>query len=203
MQLTRMPSRPWSPAMDCVSPTTAALEVVYGVLLLARRPAMEERVMMEPPPPFFISGHGVFRGEDDALDVDRHDVVPLLLGDVGHVGAGGDADVVVEDVEPTVALDRGAHHRLAVGGAGDVGGHGGRGPAFGLDEPAASPRRVRVRGQRGAPSRLRARRGWRRPCRCRRRGRSTPRPSRSPPCLRACLPRYSSSTDRHRRRRGR
>ena len=29
---------------------------MYGVLLFARSPAMDESVMMEPPPPFFISG---------------------------------------------------------------------------------------------------------------------------------------------------
>src|SRR6267378_5616558 len=50
MQLTRMPCRPWSPAIERVMPTTAAFEVEYGVLWLARRPAMEEMLMIEPPP---------------------------------------------------------------------------------------------------------------------------------------------------------
>src|SRR5205807_10666349 len=45
----------------------------------------------------------------DALpifDVDGHYPIPLLFGDFEHVGAHGYADVVVEDVEAAIALDR-------------------------------------------------------------------------------------------------
>ena len=41
-------------------PTTAAFEVEYGVLWLARRPATEEMLMIEPPPFFRICGMAYF-----------------------------------------------------------------------------------------------------------------------------------------------
>ena len=56
MQLVRIPSGPWSAAMEMVRPITAALDAVYGVLLWARRPAMEEMLMMDPPPTSIMRG---------------------------------------------------------------------------------------------------------------------------------------------------
>ena len=56
MQLVRMPSGPWSAAIEIVRPITAALDAVYGVLLCALRPAMDEMLMMEPPPAATMCG---------------------------------------------------------------------------------------------------------------------------------------------------
>ena len=55
MQLVRMPSVPYR-GMEMVRPITAAFEAVYGVLLWARRPAMDEMLMMDPPPVSTILG---------------------------------------------------------------------------------------------------------------------------------------------------
>src|SRR5213592_3279346 len=130
MQLTRMPCRPWSPAIERVMPTTAALEVEYGVLWLARRPAIEEMLMIEPPPPRIMWGTAYLPRQHDALDVDGHYAIPLLFGDFQHVGAHRYADVVIEDVEPAIALDRSLHHRLAVGRLRHVGTQRRGGAAF-------------------------------------------------------------------------
>ncbi len=56
MALTRMLSGPWSTAMDIVSPSTAALDALYGVCPCARSAPVEEMLMMEPPPVRFMAG---------------------------------------------------------------------------------------------------------------------------------------------------
>ena len=71
---------------------------------------------------------------DDALDVDGHDVVPVRFGYLHHGAAPGDAHVVVQDVQPAVALDTGRHHAFAIAGVGNVGLYRGRRAAFGLNQ---------------------------------------------------------------------
>jgi len=63
----------------------------------------------------------VLRGEKHRVDVDVHQPAPAFLGLVDHGAAATDADVVVEVVEPAVAVHRGFDHRRAVGRARHVG----------------------------------------------------------------------------------
>jgi hypothetical protein len=67
--------------------------------------------------------HPVLTAERDALHVDVERPVPHLLGRIGHRAVVGEhhAGVVVEDVQPTEAVDGEPHHPLRVGGLRHVG----------------------------------------------------------------------------------
>ena len=56
----------------------------------------------------------VLHGEEHALEIHRHDAVPLLLGQFDHAADLSDADIVVEHVDVAEVRDAGLHHRLDV-----------------------------------------------------------------------------------------
>ena len=94
---------------------------------------MDEMLMIEPAAGLDHARDGKLAGHDDSLHVHGHDVVPVLFGHFDHGSPAGDAHVVVQDVQPSVAFDAGIHHALAVGGPGNVGLDRGGHAALGLD----------------------------------------------------------------------
>ncbi len=72
-------------------------------------------------------------GEEHRLDVDLHHASPGLGRLVDDRAAAADADVVVEEVEPAEAVERGGDHAAALGVVGEVGLMRGRGAAFRRD----------------------------------------------------------------------
>ena len=90
--------------------------------------------MIEPPPwPCHHRNHVLHR-KKGALQVDREHAVPFRLcrfDDAAHLG---NADIVVEHVDPAVGADASGHHRLDLTGARDVGGERNRSSAFARDD---------------------------------------------------------------------
>ena len=79
--------------------------------------------MMLPPPASIISqasGNGVLGCEHHALEVDVQHVVPDAFFDVGGRPRAGDAHVVEQDMQGSVAFNRRIGDGLAVYGQGDV-----------------------------------------------------------------------------------
>lgn len=71
--------------------------------------------------------------QEHRLDIHLHHP-PVVLGLlVDHAGAASDADVVVEEIEPAPAIDRGIDQPFAFGFLGDVAGMCRGRTAFGLD----------------------------------------------------------------------
>ena len=66
-------------------------------------------------------GHGVARAQVRALEVDRHDPVPLLLGHLADGAGAGNPGVVHEHVQAAEPLHGGLRQALGVRGGGDVG----------------------------------------------------------------------------------
>ena len=120
--------------------------------------------------------------QEHRLDVDLHDAAVFLGLLVDHAAAAADADIVVEEVEPAPAIDRGVDQPLAVGFLGGVAGLGDGGAALGLDHLDGALRPASCRGRRPRPWCRRAPAGSppRGRCRCRRPPRRRPR--RWPPC---------------------
>ena len=58
--------------------------------------------------------------EEGARQVDRDDLLPVLVGHLGHGPVDGDAGVVHQDVDPAVVVDHLAQHPAAVIGVTDV-----------------------------------------------------------------------------------
>src|SRR5437867_4170595 len=79
--------------------------------------------------------HGGARREKHRFEVNGHHAVPLVLLRIHEVLARLDADVVVEDVEPSPALAGLRHHPVAVGRARHVGGEDRRLAALVADDP--------------------------------------------------------------------
>ena len=71
--------------------------------------------------------------QEHGLDVDLHDPAVFLGLLVDHAAAAADADIVVEEIEPAPAVDRGVDQPLAIGFLGDVAGMRGGCAALGLD----------------------------------------------------------------------
>ena len=71
--------------------------------------------------------------QEHRLDVDLHHAAVFLGLLVDHAAAAADADIVVEEVEPAPAIDRGVDQPLAVGLLGHVAGMRGGMAALGLD----------------------------------------------------------------------
>jgi hypothetical protein len=69
-----------------------------------------------------------------ALEIDREDAIPARFAHLDHAAHLGDADIVVEHVDAAIGLQARRHHRLDLGGAGDVGGEGGRLAALAGDD---------------------------------------------------------------------
>ena len=65
-------------------------------------------------------GYGVLRHEEHRLDVDPHHPLPPALRLRHHRVEARDADVVVEDVDPSEPGERGLHHRRALPLVGEV-----------------------------------------------------------------------------------
>src|SRR5215472_9951061 len=67
------------------------------------------------------------RGNEHAVDIDPHDLPPLLRSDLGDAAGTADADIVVETIEAPESRDRRVDHRaclLLIGNIGDKGGGG-------------------------------------------------------------------------------
>ena len=78
--------------------------------------------------------------QEDAAEVDRHEVVPLVVADLGgRLDRLLDARAVERDVEATEPLNAGLQRRLDVVAACDVAGHGERLAALGLDHAGRLP----------------------------------------------------------------
>jgi hypothetical protein len=82
-----------------------------------------------------MAGMAAWVAREHGLEVHRHHAVPVVLGGLEHVLARFDAHVVVEHVEPAVALEGGRDHGAAVGGPRHVRREGG-GPAALADDDA-------------------------------------------------------------------
>ena len=121
MELTRILSLPWSAAIDIVRPMTAALDVVYGGTAVGPQAGYGGYVDDGPAVRLDHPGNGVPARQDDALDVDRHHIVPVLLADFHHGTPPRDPHVVVQDVQAAVSLDGRLHHAAAVLGRAKVG----------------------------------------------------------------------------------
>src|SRR5262249_8550206 len=63
---------------------------------------------------------GGLRQVERAGQVDRDDLLPVVVGHLGHGPVDGDAGVVHQDVQPAVLLDDVADHATAVFAAADV-----------------------------------------------------------------------------------
>ena len=71
-------------------------------------------------------GIGVFGAQEHAVDVDRHQRVPVLLLGGHHIAADTVARIVDQDVETTVSRHLGVHHSLHSRALADVDGEGRR-----------------------------------------------------------------------------
>ena len=58
--------------------------------------------------------------EEGAGQVDRDDLLPVLVGHLGHGPVDGDAGVVHQDVDPALLVDHLEQHPTAVIGIADV-----------------------------------------------------------------------------------
>src|SRR5262249_1506893 len=87
----------------------------------------------------------VLAGEEHALDVDVDDPVPAFLAGLDGAARLGDADVVVQDVDPAEWRDTLLHRRGDVACVRNVGRDGGAGAAFATDDAARL-----LRGREGA-----------------------------------------------------
>ena len=122
-----MPWRPYSTASSRVIDSTPPLLAVYAICAVAAPIERDEArdVHDRSAAGREHRGDAGAAAEPHALEVDLHHALPRGLRRVEHaaVVVGEDAGVVVEHVQRTERVDRGAHHRVAVLGAGDVGAH--------------------------------------------------------------------------------
>jgi hypothetical protein len=73
----------------------------------------------------------VLHGKEGALEIDGEYTVPIGLRDLDHVSRLGDPDIVVEHVDAAIGLEACRHHRVDIGGTGNIRGERGRLSAFG------------------------------------------------------------------------
>src|SRR6516225_9325682 len=71
-------------------------------------------------------GNDVLHGKIGALEIDGEDAVPFGFIDLDHAAHLGNADIVVEHVDPAEGRKAGFHHRLDIAGPGNIGGKGPR-----------------------------------------------------------------------------
>ena len=77
--------------------------------------------MIEPPPCFSMIGITCFIVEVAALEVHGEHPVPLLLRQLHDAADMGEADVVIEHVDPPINVRARLHHAADVVMAGHVG----------------------------------------------------------------------------------
>jgi hypothetical protein len=75
----------------------------------------------------------MFGEQEHALDIDLHDAAVAFRLFRDYAAATADADIVIEKVEPTEAIDACRHQRRAIALIGDVAARGERGAALRRD----------------------------------------------------------------------
>ena len=135
-----------------------------------RTAEIDEMLTIEPPPRSTMTGTACFEARKAVrrlMSRARSQSSSLVST---TVPTNGPADVVHEDVEAAERVDRGPHHRLAVGRPGAVGRRTPRRCRPRTRSAPWSPRPARAPGRRTAPRRPRGASTRPTPCRCRRPG---------------------------------